>query len=132
MALTEFACATELAPNTVAFVALACMLEFLPTTVAFAALAWTELSEPITIAFAALAWTELYEPITTANGDADEATCPITTESFPSTVVVACTPAVTENVPCAPAYELTGPSLVLKLSAEGCLSTSSTPLFTWK
>ena len=56
----------------------------------------------------------------------------MTTALDASTVVVACTPAVTENVPCAPAYELTGPSLVLKLSAEGCLSISSTPLFTWK
>ena len=96
------------------------------------ALAFTLEFLPITIAFAASAWTELYEPITTADGDADEATCPITTESAPAEVVVACTPAVTENVPCAPAYELTGPSLVLKLSAEGCLSISSTPLFTWK
>ena len=84
--------------------ALVFTLEFLPTTVAFAALACTELSEPIT----------------TANGDADEAPYPITTELYPSKVVVAFTPAVIENVPCAPADELTEPLLVLKLSSEGC------------
>ena len=92
------------------------MLEFLPTTVAFFALALTELSEPIT----------------TAYGDADEVLYPMTTALDASTVVVACTPAVTENVPCAPADELTVPLLVLKLSSEGCLSISATPLFTWK